>query len=650
MPGSGRPTEPYLRAYRIRRLEETLLELFARGELDGTVHTCLGQEFTGLAVAPHLDDRDVVVSNHRCHGHYLARFGDCRPLLAEILGRPSGLCRGFGGSQHLYRPGFFSSGIQAGMSPFAAGQALARQVDGQGGIVALFIGDGTLGEGLIYEVMNLASKHRLPLLLVLENNGVAQSTSQRQTLAGDIAARPAAFGIPVLEGSTEDVDALLEVGERAVRQTREAGGPVFLLLHTYRLGPHSKGDDPRPPEELAAARTRDPLHRFLAERGEEPPVAAALRAIDEELAEDVRGVLAEDNSITLPPEPRADGSSPTFAPDDSTRGPTQAKAIRQALHRAFRDDPNLFFLGEDIEDPYGGAFKISQGLSTAFPGRVRNMPISEGCIAGTALGLATAGRPCLAEVMFGDFLPLAFDQILNHAAKMHRMFGITLPVPLLIRTPMGGGRGYGATHSQSLEKFLLGIPDLDLFVLHPRADVERLYGSLLPRPRRCAVVIENKLLYGRSAAAPRPEAYTLLHSDDRFPLSWLRPPQAADVTVVAFGGAGLLAEEAATRLRHEEVYLDLFLPLDVGTFALTAVVESLRITGRLCLLEEGQPAAGLGGETLRRVMQHPKLDRPPLVRSVGAAERPIPSARYLEAQALPSAERLCHTLLELFDA
>ena len=175
----------------VRLVEEQLLALFAAGRISGTTHTCIGQELSAVALARSLDrERDIIFSNHRCHGHYLAWTGDVEGLLAEVMGKSTGACGGLGGSQHLHGRGFFSNGVQGGIVPVAAGLAFAQKLDGRGGIVAACIGDGTLGEGTVYETFNIASKWQLPLLILLENNLYAQSTSQTETLAGDICAGP----------------------------------------------------------------------------------------------------------------------------------------------------------------------------------------------------------------------------------------------------------------------------------------------------------------------------------------------------------------------------------------------------------------------------------------------------------------------------
>ncbi len=253
-------SEFYSRMVLIRRFEETLLDLFARGEISGTTHTSIGQEADAVGVVSCLDrERDVIVSNHRCHGHYLAFTDDLDGLLREILGREGGACGGKGGSQHLWASNFYSNGVLGSTVPVATGIALAQREDGRGGLVTAFVGDGTLGQGVVYESLNFASLWTLPLLVVLEHNGYAQSTPSSLQIAGDVEARAAAFGIETTRLDSTDVTEIRGAAERAAGRVRETGEPFFLVLDTYRFAPHSKGDDFRDPDEIAERRRRDPL-------------------------------------------------------------------------------------------------------------------------------------------------------------------------------------------------------------------------------------------------------------------------------------------------------------------------------------------------------------------------------------------------------
>lgn len=285
----GRRETFYRQMATIRLFEERLLELFGQGKLNGTTHTYLGQEADAVGVISHLEPRDTIFTSHRSHGHYLARFDDPAGLLGEVMGRDNGVCRGRGGSQHLCRENYYSSGIQGGYMPIVTGIALAEKRLGSGAIAVAFIGDGTLGEGSTYEALNMMSLWSAPVLLVIENNRYAQTTPVEMVLAGDMVARAAAFGLSVGQIETNDVEILFDRFGPIVETVRKTQRPHVEVVHTYRLGPHSKGDDFRDPEEIASWRRRDPLsilgNRLPPETREtiDKEVQARLAAIEAEV-------------------------------------------------------------------------------------------------------------------------------------------------------------------------------------------------------------------------------------------------------------------------------------------------------------------------------------------------------------------------------
>jgi TPP-dependent pyruvate/acetoin dehydrogenase alpha subunit len=281
------PADHYRLAAGIRAFEHMLLDAFARGRIGGTTHTCIGQEITAVAVTAALDRaRDCVFSNHRGHGHFLAYCGEVFPLLAEIFGYPDGVCGGRGGSQHLHRRNFYSNGVQGGSVGNAVGVALAEKTRRSGAVTCAWLGDGTFGEGLIYEAMNIASLWRLPIVFAIEANGIAQTTPTALALAGSLAARCRAFDIPAAEVSGLDLAEALAAAARAVDAARAEQRPHAIVSHAPRLGPHSKGDDTRDPAALQAAWTRDPVAALRRQ------VGAAADAIDRENADLMRAVLA----------------------------------------------------------------------------------------------------------------------------------------------------------------------------------------------------------------------------------------------------------------------------------------------------------------------------------------------------------------------
>ena len=289
----------YRAMYRIRRFEETVLDNFSKGVFYGTTHTCLGQEADAVGVIQNLTEVDIVFSNHRCHGHFLAYGGEARALFAELMGKASGLCGGRGGSQHLQWRNFYSNGVQGGIVPVATGMALAEKRKHSQAVTAVFLGDGTLGEGVVYEALNIAALWKAPVLYVLEDNCIAQTTPIEAGVAGSLPGRFQAFGIPTRELETSDVLEILPVAGELIAEIRRESSPRALILHTKRFGPHSKGDDTRPAQEVEMMRLeRDPLP-ILGSRIE-PETRLEIEAqVEEEILRAFQSALSDPNPTLM---------------------------------------------------------------------------------------------------------------------------------------------------------------------------------------------------------------------------------------------------------------------------------------------------------------------------------------------------------------
>jgi 2-oxoisovalerate dehydrogenase E1 component len=631
------------KALGIRLFEQRLLQLFSEGRLFGTVHTCIGQEWSGVALSESLEPGDVVFSNHRCHGHYLARTGNFFGLFAEIMGRETGICRGRGGSQHICDANVFSNGIQGGIVPVSAGIAYSKKLQGTNDIAVVFIGDGTLGEGALYESLNIASAWGLPLLVVLENNLYAQSTSQVQTLSGDIEARAKAFGIRTMRGNTWEPIKLIEMMAEATSFVRSECRPLFFRVDTYRLMAHSKSDDNRDPAEVAEYWERDLLYRAGKQFPEimapiENELLVKLDTAVEEADRSPMSVLAAvpaQETVALWTETIFDG------------GERAVNRINAGLRRALERDDRIILLGEDIEAPYGGAFKATKELSQLFPGRVCNTPISELAVTGIANGLALSGMRPVIEIMFGDFIMLASDQFINHASKFEFMYADQVRTPMVVRTPMGGKRGYGPTHSQSLEKHLLGIPGTRVLALHHRFDPAAVYDRLLGDdvPALPTLVLENKILYGEKVSSDAIEGYKWFHSNHDFPVSYLRAESQPDATVVCYGGMALDVEKAVERLFIEhDLVVEMICLMQLYPLQAHSMLPLARRSGKLLLVEEGH---GFCGFTAQLMASFYELDSSLVMRRVYSYPQHIPSAKPLELMVLPNVDRIVAETLEL---
>lgn len=630
------------RAVLARTVDTELLNLFSLGKLFGTVHTCIGQEFTGATLAEWLLPGDTLFSTHRCHGHFLSWVGDAEGLIAELMGRETGVCRGIGGSQHLHAPGFFSSGIQGGTMPIAAGMALGAKFGGTSHIAVAFIGDGTLGEGLVYETLNLASLWQVPMLVVLEDNGYAQSTPKTQALAGNIDARFNAFGVPVFRSNTWEWPDLHRTFGDATTHVRGGHGPACVVVDTYRLKAHSKGDDLRSTEELAAYQAKDPL-TILDQQAD-----ADYARVSVAVRERVTNAIAVADAAAFPSPLPVPASTPAEWRPATLPRTRVLSAINGALRHAMETDPSVMIIGEDIEGDYGGAFKVTDGLWHTFPARVRNTPISEAAIVGTGTGLALAGYRPIVEIMFGDFSLLTFDQLVNHAAKFERMYRLDRPVNLVVRTPMGGFRGYGPTHSQSLEKHFLGVPGLRVAAISTLVDPGAVYNAVLTDDRGVTLMIEHKTSYGSMLRSELPAGFSLWHSDDLCPAAWVRPAaQQVDVTLIGYGGMSDVLVDAADRLFDEfDTVAQVLCLSELYPASLDRYRDLLSAAKAVVVVEEGQGFAGFGAEVSAQVTQAvPELAK--RFRRVSALPDVIPSSGVMERQVLPSVDVVCRAAREV---
>jgi TPP-dependent pyruvate/acetoin dehydrogenase alpha subunit len=274
----------YEQLYLIRRFEETVLDLYYGGGLSGTTHTYIGQEANAVGIIDHLDPTvDNVLSSHRNHGHYLAFSDDVDGLLCEIMGKADGVCGGKGGSQHIHNGRFISNGIQGGIAPIAAGMALAEKTLGTQAVTVVFLGDGTLGQGVVYETLNMAALWSLPILFVVENNRYAQTTPVEEGVAGCMNQRAEAFGIANERLDSTNVLDIHELAGKAINSVRNTGKPFWLVLDTYRLVPHSKGDDFRSESEIESYRQYDPL-RIIRSHMESGSYDAITQRVDARIA------------------------------------------------------------------------------------------------------------------------------------------------------------------------------------------------------------------------------------------------------------------------------------------------------------------------------------------------------------------------------
>ena len=653
--GQTEPDEATRCALYVRAFEQELLELFKQGLLAGTVHTCIGQEWTAAALHPHLRPGvDAFLATHRGHGHYLAHGGPPADFVAELMGREGAQCLGRGGTQNLHFERFYSAGIQGGATPIAVGLAWAARERGEQAIAVAQIGDGTLGEGTLYEAMNFAGWLHAPVLFLLEANGWAQSTDTSLTTPGDVLRRAEGFGLTASRVADADPAALSAHLAEVVAEVR-AGQPHLVVVDTRRLMAHSKGDDDRPAETIERLWREDPLTRLL-ERDETARAWSELATRHmRELGIEVAGrpKLEYVATSALPTSTRNVSSKELHAeltlPDAGYQ--RVAGELNSAFHAMMAADSEVVLVGEDLLDPYGGAFKVSKGLSSRFPNRVLSTPIAEAAITGFANGLALAGMRPVVEIMFADFVTLATDQLVNFAAKFRYMYGGRTIAPLTLRLVSGGGRGYGPTHSQSLEVMFCGVPGLRVVALSQRHNPGELFRQVVADDDGPVVFVENKLLYAQRPHAQAPvdlEPVEVMGTDGDLPPLYYRSRAAtkADVTLVTYGGMTAAAEAAMRELiEQEELSFDFVVLTQLWPLDATAVVDSVRRTRRLVVVEENVADYGVSAAVVAAVAH--ELPQGFASRRVGAQPVPLPSARHLEDAVLPSTATVTAAIREI---
>ncbi|MGW0810825.1 transketolase C-terminal domain-containing protein [Nonomuraea sp. NPDC002799] len=322
--------------------------------------------------------------------------------------------------------------------------------------------------------------------------------------------------------------------------------------------------------------------------------------------------------------------------------------LNLALHDLLDRDPAAMVLGEDIVDPYGGAFKITKGLSTRHPGRVLATPLSEGAIVGAAAGLALAGNTAIVEIMFGDFVTLAFDQIVNFATKSVSMYGRRVPMPLLVRCPVGGRRGYGPTHSQNPQKHFVGVPGLSLYELSPFHQAGETLGRMLARGEP-GILFEDKVLYTR-------QMFTGGRVDDIFGYAFATPdvamvsvgrPEDADCVVIAPGGmTDRVLSAMRSLLIEEETSCLLLVPDRLYPFDLEPLLPLLAGAKAICVVEDGTAGGTWGTQVAHQI--HSALWhtlRGP-VTLVSGADSVIPTAPHLESRVLVQDTTIRRSIVE----
>jgi 2-oxoisovalerate dehydrogenase E1 component len=640
---------------RIRRFEERAVELYRDGEIPGFVHISIGQEATAVGATWSLREDDVITSTHRGHGHCLAKGMDPGAMLAELMGRDAGTCRGRGGSMHIADPAagvFGANGIVGGGLPIAVGAATAIRLRESDSVVLAFFGDGAVAQGTFHESVNLAAVWNLPVVFLCENNHYAEFSAFADQHRSTLAQRATSYGVGYQRVDGNDVVAVAEALDAVVRDIRAGGGPVLVESETYRWRGHYEGDPERyrAKEEVELWKGRDPLKLCESRLTSLGVDVNVLGQLDRETSAQIADCVEQARAAKYPDPDRL--MDFVYAPCRSTPEPSAdafqpvgefklARAVRRAIEVEMRADSRVFMAGIDIAAG-GNIFGLFRNMVGEFGCRIRDAPVSESAIVGTAVGEAMAGMKPVVEIMYLDFIGVCFDQIMNQAAKLRYMTAGRAAMSLVIRTQFGAGRSSGAQHSQSLEALLSHIPGLKVVMPATPAEAYGLMRAAIQDPNP-VIFIENRLTYGMTGPQP-PDSYVL-------PIGTARiVRRGADVTLVSYsrmlGDAEAAADELGNRgIDVEVIDLRTVAPIDEAT-----VLASLAKTNRLVVAHEGVERHGLGAELAAMAVNEGfwHLDAP--VVRVGAPFASVPYSPRLEQSWLPDKKRIVRAVQSVMEA
>lgn len=624
-----------------RMIEEKMLILLRQGRISKWF-SGIGQEGISVGATMALEPDEMVFTLHRNLGVFTVRKMPFGRLFAQWQGKADGFSKGRERSFHFGSMEHHIVGMISHLGPqlaLADGVGLAHQLRKEKKIAVAFSGDGGTSEGDFHEALNVASVWQLPVLFLIENNGYGLSTPVNEQYRCEyLADRGSGYGMRSLTIDGNNVLEVYRTVSRLAAEMRENPHPVLLECMTFRMRGHEEASGTKyvPKDLMEAWAVKDPIatyERYLLETGvlTETRIAEIRKAIKKEIESGIR----EGEAAAEPQNSEAEELADVYAPFQQTltpapvNGPTTVRrfvdAVSDGLRQAMETHDNLVLMGQDIAG-YGGVFKVTEGFAGQFgAGRVRNTPLCESAIVGTALGLSLQGFKAMVEMQFADFVTCGFNQIIKNLAKLHYRWGQHADV--VIRMPTGAGTGAGPFHSQSNEAWFFHTPGLK--VLYPSNPVDA-KGLLLaafedPNP---VLYFEHKALY-RSVSAPVPDGY---YTVELGKAQVVRSGQA--LSIITYGMGVQWAVKTVEEMGLDAEILDLrtLLPLDYEALRATA-----RKTGKVLVLHEDTLTGGIGAEIAAFLSEHEfeHLDAP--VMRVASLDTPVPFSRKLEDQYLPVA-------------
>lgn len=633
-----------------RLIEEKMLLLIRQGKISKWF-SGIGQEAVAVGVTRALRETDYILPLHRNLGVFTARSIPLQRLFSQWQGKESGFTKGRDRSFHFGAPQYRVIGMIShlgAMLGVADGLALGSNLDARDDIAVVFSGDGGTSEGDFHEALNVAAVWDLPVVFVIENNGYGLSTpSSEQFRCKQIVDKAIGYGIEAVKIDGNNIIEVYQAALRIADQVRRTRKPVLLEALTFRMRGHEEASGVKyvPGQTLEDWKKKDPVDtfgRYLLDNGTvtQKSVDSTRVRLKEQIEKAWDAALAEPDIVpTEALELKDVYARPAYKLVPPNKEATSTKrfvnAVSDGLRQGMERDPNLILMGQDIAE-YGGVFKVTEGFVQLFgKDRVRNTPLCESAILGSALGLSLCGRASMVEMQFADFVTCGFNQIVNNFAKTHYRWGHGVNVT--VRMPTGAGVGAGPFHSQSTEAWFTHVPGLKVVYPSSPFDAKGLLTTSLIEPNP-VLFFEHKFLY-RSIEGPVPDEYYTLPLGEAAVVR-----EGRDATIVTYGMGVHWAREVAEAIKESSIeIIDLrtLLPWDEQT-----VMRSVEKTGKCLVLHEDTLVGGFGGEIAAVVQEHcfRFLDAP--VMRIGSLETPVPFNPALEKQFL-SKQRLHEKLRQL---
>lgn len=638
----------YKKMIKIREFESVVVKLFQESKIPGFFHPYIGEEAVAVGACAVLRQEDYITSTHRGHGHLIAKGAKVDKMMAELYGKKTGYNKGKGGSMHIadFSIGILgANGIVGGGIPIATGAGISIKRKKEDLVAICFFGDGATNRGTFHEGINLGAVWKLPVVYVVENNlyGVSAPT-YKSTAVKDISVRSKAYNIPGITVDGNDVLAVFDAVSEAVERARTGKGPSLIECKTYRWRGHWEGDPLtyRPKGELEEWMRKDPIKRFkkvLMDR--EFLTKAEDEAIKKKTDEEVEGAVrfAEESQYPEPKEalqhvftqevPAELTSKEIEQEKQTSKRITYSAAIAEAFHEEMARDETVIVYGEDV-GLIGGAFKATRGLQEGFgEERVKDTPISETAIVGSAVGAAMTGSRPVVELQHDAFIGVCMDEIFNQAAKMHYMSGGQAKMPLVIRTPLlGGGLRAAAQHTARPEAWLFHVPGLKICVPSNPRDAKGLLKTAI-RDNNPVIFFEHVLLYNKEGEVPE-EEYLIPFGKAEI------KRKGKDVTIFATSLMVNKVMAAADKLSKEGISVEVIDPRTLVPLDKETLINSVKKTGKLVIATEDCKTAGIAAEICAIVVEEAfdYLDASSIKR-VCTLDVPLPFSPPLEDYVVP---------------